>query len=271
MQLGGAFALAFVLIAIVRDLFENGGEWATVAAYATLLRQLLANATNIFRAVTVFSRLTPHISAFRAFVMAADQAGKCIPPPMPDSLRIQAKEMNGSATTTLLARGTCFRIMTATPFGRGVAMDLQRALLAANARAGGERTQAPRIPAIGTFSAADALLGKTGDLERQLVGAVTDHQGILLLPEPQYAQLSDSGRSRLLEHAAHVALGLVSKPSRAQIAAGSLLLICDRSTTWHWLRVPVSGLTASTRRDIEKLAKQGDRKAKAMADLDEIG
>ncbi len=140
MRTGGGIMLAIVLFMIGSDLLGKDADWATLIAYATLLRLMLANTTAVFRAVTMYSRFLPYIQHARAFAVAGAPAFEpwvpAAEPPEKLSLGAElvvfpapdADENTRECDPLKLDRGTATAVLSKHPLGKDLAIALQNAL-----------------------------------------------------------------------------------------------------------------------------------------------
>lgn len=254
MQAGGGVMLAFLLFIIVRGPLMEGGEWATLAVYATLFRQLLGNATSIFRAVTVFSRFSPHINAFRSLVMSLERSRCCAPPPLPTSLTLAARPLDGEEASPALHRGERFHIISRNNPGRRLALDLQAIVFEANPAGVGPPGARPCLPSIHYRTAHEEQSAKS--LETVLRRLLEQFAGIFLLDNREYSSLDQSARGRVSEFVRTGALAIVSAKTPRKLAQNALLLVQDLHGRWYWVRVGEAGLSQSNRRKIEALLRR---------------
>jgi hypothetical protein len=246
MQTGGAVVLAFILFVVVRDLLVKGGDWATLAVYAALLRQLLGTATDVFRAVTVFSRFSPHINAFRSLVESVEHRGKCEPPSLPKKMALHARPLQANSEFAYLHRGETFLVLTRGKLGRSLALDLQAALVEANPSGIGKPGAPPSFPSIGFLGAGTDAAATSDTLCRTLA----EHPGIILASLKTLGQLDVTERERIAQFVSDAALGLVGAQPPERVAANTLLLVRDADARWYWMRAGAEGLSALEKRKI---------------------
>lgn len=247
MQTGGAIALTFILFTIVHGLLVEGGDWATLAVYAALLRQLLGTATDVFRAITVFSRFSPHITAVRLFVAQTRHPRTCVPPPLPERLPLYALNIDGDDETTYLLRGERFYIVTRGGSGRSLALDLQSILMPASA---GEQATPPSLPAIEFLAVNHEPRANPAANADELCRLLEETRGIVLADVQNFAQLDAEPQERVKRCTRSAALGLVKDRPPERVADGTLMLIRDVQGRWYWLRAGEQGLLAVDRRKI---------------------
>lgn len=260
MQTGGAVALAFILFTIIRDLLLDGGDWATLAVYAALLRQLLGTATDVFRAVTVFSRFSPHINAFRQLIAAVEGGHPCTPPPLPEALPFAAAHLQGGNGSPVLRRGERFHLLTRAEPGRGLALDLQAILVQADAGTATAAVPSIRFGVAGIEAGADGAAGA-------LCRALEQSSGILLADLSTFAQLDAATRARVTSCMRNAALGLVSSLPPAQVDAHALVLVRDVQARWYWLRAGEAGLSGADRRRILQRLRHPSGVAKGASSI----
>jgi hypothetical protein len=255
-------------------LISDSGDWAVLAVYATLLRLLLSNITGVFRAVTVFSRFSPHIHAYRDFVTAAGRAAARPDPALApvNPLTLAAFEVEGTATTVSLARGEDFVLVTRRPVGRGLALAFQRA-----AARGFREAALPRnpdlvgLPDICAVSVAkDTDVGGAGaQVGEALENALMECADVLLIARSDFETLGPDDRARwafrLLDRRVGVVQG--TPPSRTQ--SGRLILIQDAAGALHWLRSTDGKLARRLRKLIGKKLRASGGKGRQPAAQDE--
>jgi|UPI0007321AD7 hypothetical protein len=264
MQTGGAVALAFILFTIVRGLLLDGGDWATLAVYAALLRQLLGTATDVFRAVTVFSRFSPHINAYRLLVAAVEGRRPCSPPPLPEALPFAAAHLHGGNGSPMLRRGERFYLLTRAKPGCGLALDLQAILLQADPT---PATASADLPSI-RFVASGFEAGADGAAAvATLCSALEQSSGILLADLRGFAQLDARAQARVTGCMRQAALGLVSPLPPEQVEPDALVLVRDVQARWYWLRAGEAGLSGADRRKILQRLRHPSGVAKGASSL----
>ena len=285
MQTGGALVLVAVLFIIVSDLIAHSGDWAVLAVYATLLRQLLSSATSVFRAVTIFSRFSPHVQAYRSFVVSARRAAVegAEPLPAPEQVTLAAREIGGAANVLVLEPGERFLLVARRAAGRRLALAVQRAALLARSPGLSDRQDAaladvaPGLPRIRFIAAEpgaatpDAATGGPAPpwLEPALEAALADGVDVLLVGLADFAALDPDSRAQWSSRLATCRLGLVTRSAPPDIDAGTPLIAVDRSNSLVWCRAPQGGLTAETRRAIQKHIDAGARRDRRASILDE--
>jgi hypothetical protein len=286
MQTGGALVLAVILFTIAGGIIADSGNWAVLVVYATLLRQLLSSATGVFRAVTMFSRFSPHIQAYRGFVVAASQAAEKTAEtvPSPEQLRLAAYDLDGVAGAVTLRRGERFVLVSRGAVGRSLALSLQRA--AVLARPSGEKDSygdywshealagLPRIRPVAIDpgeSANDPGSAAPGDpgLPPVLERALTEGVDMLLISCADFASLGLEPEHDEASRLADCCLGLVCFAIPEGLEPGALVLVTDRAKNLHWCRVPQDGLTDDLSRALQQRLDVTPRRGGQAPTLDD--
>jgi ABC-type multidrug transport system fused ATPase/permease subunit len=271
MQTGGALVLAIILFIIAAGLISDSGDWAVLAVYATLLRLLLSNITGVFRAVTVFSRFSPHIHAYREFVTAAGRAAAKPDTALavPDSLMLAASEIEGTATTVPLARGEDFVLVTRSPVGRGLALAFQRAATLGLREAREPNAGPIELPGICTVVVSKSADAADAQLREGLENALMEGADVLLVARSDFQTLSPDDRARWAFRLLDRRVGMVQSAPPSQTDPGRLILIQDGSGAFHWLR-PADGKLARRLRKLlhKKLRANGSKRAAQDEEID---
>jgi ABC-type multidrug transport system fused ATPase/permease subunit len=278
MQTGGALVFVAVLFIIASDLIAQRGNWAVLVVYATLLRQLLSSTTGVIRAVTVFSRMSPHVNAYRTFVSIARRALE--PPgdiePAPGRLILAGRELEGPAATVSIAPGERFLLLSRGTVGRGLALALQRAAVLGRLPSPSDGTAVESTdgtPGLPRIRVAAANAGHTSSGQPNLVpaleSAVAEGVDLLLIAAADFAELGPDQEAYWLCRLRNCRIGLVDSAAPADADAGALILMRDRSDTFSWCRVPEGGLTKELRLTIRQLLLAGERASRAVAAVDE--
>jgi hypothetical protein len=236
MRGGGGLVLAAMLLAIGWGLLQHGGDWAALVVYATILRQLLGAATQVFRALTTFSRLSPYIHAYNAFVVSANRA---LNPPdagasvtgAPPRFVVEARDEGRESSIFMPPPGSIVSLYAAMGLRRDLGLILQRALLAGANRSG---TVAPDLRLIPDQQASPPG-DQTGDDPVGIANELKAVPQILMISRDAIQQLTPEQQADLAVRAGMHWIVLVSKWAREGDRAGALVLVCDGSDEIHAL------------------------------------
>jgi ABC-type multidrug transport system fused ATPase/permease subunit len=274
MRTGGGIVLAAVLFMIGSQLLRDGADWATLIAYATLLRLMLANATSVFRAITMFSRFLPYIQHARAFVIAAEPAlAPPVPPselpphikvnaefvPLRESKRSEDKRSHGLVS---LSRGLPAAMLTNKPLGKDVAMALQGALAI-------PQDQMPDISVLPLSTPQPASAGaqedngtRSPDADQHAIVLIAQQELAAMPPEEAEQCLKRLGAGFLLiVYSAHVA----SLPQFGE----RHVLVRNNLDEFYWTDAASTGLSAHGLQQIKRrlsMAQKGDKAAVPVDD-----
>jgi ABC-type multidrug transport system fused ATPase/permease subunit len=268
MQAGGAVALALLLFIVVRGLLMEGGDWAKLAVYAALLRQLLGNATNTFRAMTVFSRFSPHINALRLLVTAVSKADARSPTPMPAELPIHAMHFEEQGETAVLRRGEIFFLVTRRKLGRTLAIELQAMVLEANKVGAGHLGAACRLPDISCRPRARDQAADPRAVESAISRWLEQSNGILLMDIREYRSLEPAARKRVAQCMERASLALVSARPPKTVPGNALVLVGDAQGRWRWLRTGEKGLAEAQRQEMMRFLQRTRANGSGVPDRD---
>ena len=234
MRGGGGVVLAAMLLAIGWGLLQHGGDWAVLVIYATILRQLLGAATQVFRALTTFSRFSPYIHAYNAFVVSANRAldPHAAGPSPPPRFALQARSEMGGERLFNAPPGSIVGLYASCGLRRELGLWLQRALLHG---AGELAVSAPDLRLVFVADSGAPLDSASAD---DLLAAVPRSCGaptVYMLPRTVFQQLTPDQQAAWFSTAACHWTVLVSPWASGADLAGSLVLVRDASEALHGL------------------------------------
>ncbi len=266
MQTGGTIVLGAMLLTIGLGLLNESSDWAILVVYLTLLRRLLNSVTTIFRAVTVFSRYSPHVQISRAFVLGASRALASSPGPdfVPEYLTLAAARLGpdpSPSATLQLTAGTAFCLASAGGLKRDVAISLQRAI--ADIRENSAQAPPHLFAAAAETRTRDAA-------EKALAAADESRAAVVLVDRALFGILEPARKAAWKQRFADRYLGIVYPAAAAPVFGESVLLARDRAGKLYWTPIPEQGLADASVRTIASILAAGvsaDAKA-ALADDD---
>ena len=263
MQMGGGIVLAAMLLTIGSGLLSDAADWALLLVYLTLLRRLLNSVTGVFRAITMFSRHSPHAHTYRSFVEGATLAAIPVStlPAAPDRVALAVTDTDGNPRIVRLQRGKPFAVFSAPGVDRDLAIALQRAVFEGQSETNATMPdiRAVTSPEPGSAAAAEAVLE----------AALAQSAAVLLLDRRLLSRLSGPRRSFWLERLSAGHLGLVYRPATEPEANETIALVRDRADAMHWLPIPTSGLGPEQLTKVSALMKSGEKASAKAAAVDE--
>jgi hypothetical protein len=272
-RVGGALVLAAILLTIAASLLKHGGDWAVLIAYLGVLRLLLNSTTQLFRAVTVFSRFYPYTKELQDFITATEAARE---PPIraadratAGELRIAAQGFERDIDTLPLRPGSLVGVWVMRGYGR----DLERALMRAVQPPNAAGAAQPRCELVITPPSAGQIeswgqegsqgareawiegLRRQGELEMGLERAERHGAELLLIDRVALEALPPDRWAEWRRRLADRVLAVVyADPRMPPVDLGeSLLLVRTRSDHFFWEEIPPDGLTAAARAKLHPL------------------
>jgi ABC-type multidrug transport system fused ATPase/permease subunit len=262
MQTGGGIVLGAMLLTVGSGLLSDSANWAVLMVYVTLLRRLLNGVTSVFRAITMFSRYSPHVQVYRSFVQGAALAAipATSPPVAPEHLSVDVRDPEGTPNILRLRKGERCALFSASGLDRELAIAVQRALFE------GRRASTDPMPQIRAVAVAAPECPKSKEAALQaayLPGAV------LLLDHWVVATLSAPRRSFWLERLSDSYVVPVYPSAMEPHLAETAALVRDRAYGMYGLSIPPAGLGAEQLSAIDELMKSGQQASAKAAALEE--